>query len=264
MFTLGRKIDLSYKTNLMIVLFSLGILVFSWLWLGELSAGIYLGGSVFLGWALSRELNPSQPYSAFLTAAFSLVNLLYFETIQLFIVVWLLLLLRLVNGITGKKLTLLDTLSLFGFTLFLSFNRESSLFLLVFIFAMIAIRLFSDRQKLGFILALIAGILFFVQNIWMDPLSFLSFTQLSLMNGVLITVASLSVFVFWFLSKIPAPDDSGGTASPSRVFAGQLLFSVAVLLMVFDNQLSVNDQFLYLAVFAGVTLYYLGAKVLLN
>lgn len=264
MFTLGRKIDLSYKTNLMIVLFSIGTLVFSWLWLGELSAGIFLGGSVFLAWALSRELNPAQPYSAFLTVVFSLVNLLFFETIHILIVLWLLLLLRLVNGITGKKLTRVDTLSLFGFTLFLSFNRESSLFLLVFILAMIAISLFADRQKLGFILALIAGILFFLQNIWMNPLSFLSFTQLSLLNGALITVASLSVFVFWFLSQIPAPDDSGGTASPSRVFAGQLLFSVAVLLMVFGNQLSVNDYFLYLAVFAGVTLYYLGSKVLLN
>ncbi|GAA0351188.1 hypothetical protein GCM10008932_00440 [Alkalibacterium iburiense] len=264
MFTLGRKIDLSYKTNLMIVLFSIATLVFSWLWLGELSAGIFLGGSVFLAWALSRELNPAQPYSAFLTVVFSLVNLLFFETIHILIVLWLLLLLRLVNGITGKKLTLLDILSLFGFTLFLSFNKESSLFLLIFTLAMTTICLFSDRQKLGIIVTPIAGILFIVQNIWMDTLSLLNLAQLSILNGVLITVSSLSVFVFWFLSKIPTPDDSGGTASPSRVFAGQLLFSVAVLLMVFDNQLSVNDQFLYLAVFAGVNLYYLSSNVLFN
>ncbi|SFJ83256.1 hypothetical protein SAMN04488569_100124 [Marinilactibacillus piezotolerans] len=63
---------------------------------------------------------------------FSLFHLLFYtESIHLLMLAWILTLLRAVNGITGKKLTLVDILGVFALTVFLSFLNENSLYLIV-------------------------------------------------------------------------------------------------------------------------------------
>ena len=86
---------------------------------GTVLSGVYVGFGFFLTWALVRELDPNHEYSALLAAAFSLLNLLYYENVQLLVVVWVLLLMRIINGITGKELTTFDIFSVLGLTTYL-------------------------------------------------------------------------------------------------------------------------------------------------
>ena len=44
------------------------------------------------------------------------MNLFYYEDLQLIVIFWFLLLMRMVSGITGKGLTTFDIFSLLGFT----------------------------------------------------------------------------------------------------------------------------------------------------
>src|SRR5699024_10160013 len=102
MFTLGRKIDLRYKPNLIIVLAALVVGAAGWLLSEEFSLGISLGGGFFLTWVFSRELDPAHDYSAYLAAILSLSMLVDFESIHFLSALWLVLHMRAVNGITGK------------------------------------------------------------------------------------------------------------------------------------------------------------------
>lgn len=54
---------------------------------------------------------------------------------------WILALLRAVNGITGKMLTLVDILGVFALTVFLSFFNENSLYLIVLGLALTSFKL---------------------------------------------------------------------------------------------------------------------------
>jgi len=260
MFTLGRKIDLHYKPNLIIVLWALIVIIIGGLATGEVMLGIHLGGGVFLTWALSRELDPAHDYSAFIAVAFSLFMVVYFEMIHFLIFLWLLLLMRAVNGITGKDLTLFDIYSILGFTVFLSLTNENSIYLLIFILAMAFIirtregtRMVWDAVALGFIL-------FIIQSFFMNPLSF---NRIEFFNPLILLVIMLSAFspiLFWFLSQVKIKDDMGNQADRSKVFASQLLYSITVLLFVFFGGMSFNDQIIYSSTIIGVTLHFIGSK----
>lgn len=257
MFTLGRKIDLRYKPNLIIVLASLLVAAVGWLMSGEFLSGIYLGGGFFLTWALSRELDPAHDYSAFIAAALSLSMLFNFETIHFFKALWLLLLMRAVNGITGKNLTLFDVLILLGFTVYLSLNHENSIYLLLFALAMVFIRQTGTKTKAPVIAGVLALILLIVQSAWMGGLSLNQIDYSNLFNLLMIVVPCLSLFVFWFLSHTKIEDDKGNNATQSKVFASQLLYNVAVLLLFFFSDMAFNEQVIYLSAIIGVVLHFI-------
>lgn len=260
MFTLGRKIDLRYKPNLIIVLLSLLAVAAGWLFFGEFQSGISLGGGFFLTWALTRELDPAHDYSAYLAAFLSLSVLFDFERIHFLSALWLLLLLRAVNGISGKDLTLFDLVSLFGFTLYLSFNDENSIYFLLFALAMMFIRQRGSKPKEAGIAGILALILFIVQSTWMAGLYFNSFEFLNLFDLLMIAGPLLSLIVFRSLSRTKVEDDKGNSVAQSRIFSSQLLYDAAVLLFFFFSDTTFSDQVLYLSAIAGVVLYFMTLK----
>ena len=137
MFSLGRNIDFHYKTNKIIAIVSVVVAAIGWILTGNVLSGLYIGFGSFLTWALSRELDPKHDYSAFLAVGFSLLNLFYYEDLQLIVIFWILLLMRMVSGITGKGLTTFDIFSLLGFTVYLSLNNKNSVYLLIFLLAVV-------------------------------------------------------------------------------------------------------------------------------
>lgn len=260
MFTLGRKIDLRYKPNLIIVLASLIVAAAGWLMSGEFSLGISLGGGFFLTWVFSRELDPAHDYSAYLAAVLSLSMLVDFESIGFLNALWLVLHMRAVNGITGKSLTLFDVLALLGLSVFLSLNDENSIYLILFVFAMILIRQTRAKTKVASIAALFALLLFIVQNTLMGALSLTQIDYSNLFNLLMIVVPCLSLIPFWFLSRVKTEDDKGNRVARSKVFASQLLYNMAVLLLFFFSDISFSDQMIYLSANIGVVLHFLILK----
>jgi len=262
MFTLGRKIDLHYKPNLIITLFTLIVAALGWLVTGEVLLGISMGVGIFLSWAFSRELDPAHDYSAFLAAALSLSMLFNFEKTQLLIGLWLLLLMRAVNGITGKELTLFDVLILLGFSVFLSLNNENSIYLLIFVLAMFFIIRTRGKIKAIAIAGALGFIFFIVQSFLMNPLSFNSIDDFNVLTLLVIVSAGLSLIVFWFLSRIKTEDDQGNRTVPSKLFASQMLYSVTILLLVFFGDLTFSDQIIYLSAMIGVALHFIGMQLI--
>lgn len=262
MFTLGRKIDLSYKTNQLIAGLSLVVAAIGWSLTGKISSGIYIGIGVFLTWAVSRELDPKHEYSAFLSAAFSLLNLFYYETIQLLVIVWLLLLMRIINGITGEELTNFDIFSVLGLTIYLSITNGNSIYIMIYVLAMAFTMKVREKTKVALIAGGIGLVIFIVESFFM---SYLIVNQIDYFNPLSIgtlAMVFLSVVLFWFLSKDKTKDDRGQTIKRVKLLAGQILYSAAILLLFLFSELSLNNLIIYLAVLVGITIYFIGVKIL--
>lgn len=75
--------------------------------------------------------------------------LIQFETVQFFIALWLLLLMRAVNGTSGKKLILFDVFTLLGTTVYLALSHQNSIYLLVLVLAALLIRQTCNERILS-------------------------------------------------------------------------------------------------------------------
>ncbi|OJF94643.1 hypothetical protein [Alkalibacterium sp. 20] len=250
--------NFSYKTNQLIALLAALAAAFGWALIGEISAGLYIGIGVFLTWALSRELDSKHQYSAFIAAAFSLLNLLHYENVQLIIIFWILLLMRMVNGITGKELTVFDIYSVLGFTVYLSFNDENSVYLLIFLLAMTFITKTREKAKVVLIASGIGLAFFIVESFFMNYLSFNNIDYLDPITLFVIATLCLSFMLFWFLSKVETTDDRGKRVNRSRLLASQMLYSATVLLLFFFGDMSLNNLIIYISAILGVAIYFIG------
>ena len=116
--SLGRPVDRRYPTNRAIAALSIGVMLvgfFVYAVSGDsppaaLFAAAILGISLFLAWALAREIDPDHDYSAFLAAALSLVPALWLGRPDLAATLLVLLVLRLVNRTVGPAARPADTI----------------------------------------------------------------------------------------------------------------------------------------------------------
>lgn len=260
MFTLGRKIDFNYKTNKIIAILSILLAIIGWILSGEVFSGLYTGGGIFLTWALSRELDPKHDYSAFIAAGFSILNVFYFEDIQLLVIFWLLLLMRIVNGITGKELTSFDISSVLGLTIYISLNSKNSVYLLIFIIAMAFI--IKEKRIEALIASVISFLLFIAESYFMRYLSLNNIDFSDFISILTIIILCISFILFWFLSKDKIEDDNGNKVKRYKILASQILYSTAIFLLFFFGEITINNLIIYLSVIIGVAIYFIGFKVL--
>lgn len=126
--TVGRPIDLSYTTNRAIAVVSLVVMVGSALlqrllgasWIQSALWGAQAGLSVFLSWALCRELDPDHALAAFVAAGLVLGGLLVWGLPQFSVLLWLILILRVINRTMGLPAGILDSLAVLGLGIWLS------------------------------------------------------------------------------------------------------------------------------------------------
>lgn len=254
-------IDLKHKPNLIIVILTALVAIAGWVVTGEIIAGLYIGGGTFLTWALTREIDPKHDYSALLAAAISLINIFHYESISLLIIAWLLLTLRMVNGLCGKLVTIFDMLLVLGLTTYLSFSNDNSIYLVVFLLAIYFVSRGQRLTKTLVVINAVASILFLIQSFIWDYLRFNSFDSLNSQTVYSLVLFGLSFVLFWFLSKEEAVDDQGNRANKTRVLAGQILYSASIILLIFFDTVKTNNLIIYVSVILAVTLYYIGVKV---
>lgn len=254
-------IDSNYKTNQLIVLLTLAATAVGWLVTGAFLSGLSIGVGVFLTWALAREIDPKHDYSALLAAGFALINLFYYESVSLLILGWLLLVLRMVNGLCGKAVTVFDMLLVLGLTTYLSFSNDNSIYLVVFLLAIYLVSKGRRLTRTFVIINAIASVLFLVQSFFLDYLNFDPVTDMDTLTTVFFTLIGLSFILFWFLSREDAQDDLGNKVNRSRLLAAQILYSASVLLLIFFDHVSPNNLIIYASVILAITLYYIGSKL---
>jgi len=127
---LGRPLDFKYPGNWDIFILTIAVtgfgIVFQLIWgLGGIQSvlwGLGAGLSVFLTWALGRELDPDHIVSDFIAAGITLIGLFIWGIPSLIFLFWLILAVRILNRTTGKSSTILDTLFFIGLGAWLSYR----------------------------------------------------------------------------------------------------------------------------------------------
>lgn len=241
-----------------IVFFTLVASALGWLFTEDFFSGLSTGGGVFLTWAVTREIDPANQSSAIIAAFFSLFNLLfYMESIHLLMLAWILTLLRAVNGITGKKLTLVDILGVFALTVFLSFLNENSLYLIVLGLALTSLFVLQIKKAAVLICGVITFVLIIVQLTFFDYGSFMGIDQLTAFHLAAAASAVLFAIFFNFSQSFQAKDDQGNKVDKKRVLHGRFLYSATIVGFVFFAHHTTSDVLIHLAVLWGTFISYL-------
>lgn len=255
MFTLGRKIDFNYTTNKIILGLAIIVAAIGYFITGDIKSGLYIGGGTFLTWALAREVDPKNEYSAFYCGAMSLINLFFYKNIQLMVIFWIILLLRLVNGISGKRPTLLDLFSTLGLTIYLTINMENSIYLAPLIISMVFLIHIEEKTKMALTVLLISIAVFLIESLYFKYYYINISGLLDVLNIAVIIVIFIN-FILQDLIKIKgALDDKGNPIVPKKIRTSQILFGFIVFILYLFEVRNLNNLIIYFSVILGTMFY---------
>jgi hypothetical protein len=240
MTSIGRPVDFNYPTNRAIGILSAVVLVATtllqlfagkelftaWFW------GVGAGVTVFLAWALCRELDPDHDMSAFAAAGLAVIGLFVFGLANLGRLFWLLLVVRVVNRTTGLPATIIDSLVVAGLSGWLVYNGNWGFGVLTVVAFLLDSQLAPPHR----------------QQIIFAGLSALSTVAIVILKGPLWPEAGLSwgaglvavglsaIFIpviLWSSTLKGVEDESGEGLKPMRIQAGQTLALMAGIEIAF-------------------------------
>lgn len=194
--------------------------------------GIIFGLSFFICWAISREIDPDNPFSAFIGLVPLFFLLLFYQNPDITILFWTLLSLRIINRTTGLPATKLDSIALLIFGLLLGYYVSWIFGFLTALVLLLDLKLIKG-QKFQLILAFIVTIfsfsLFIFSNQEFRIVSF-GIVEFSILLSV-----SFLFFVFSLTQKKikSIGDKTNEKLELSRIRAAQIFFLLVVLLLSF-------------------------------
>ena len=262
-FTLGRKIDPTYKTNLIILIMTLTLLVAMGIFTMDWGASLVFSAGFFLTWALAREIDPLHDTSAFVAAAAYLVmtvgTIRTMETmeINLGLVFWTVLLLRGITKITGKTITLVDLLGLTGLGIYVMMGQENGIYGMIFTAAMVMGYTRFPKHKtlktfigVGVILS-VWGVISYSIPVPEAALQMNSFRGVLLLLGL-----GLGIFYGGRLRKDQGiRDDLGEIMESSYVFLSYIFYLGMYVALITATDLGDGTLSLFFAVILGVSFY---------
>jgi hypothetical protein len=222
--------------------------------------GFVAGFAVFMGWALSREVDPDYPWSAFLAPFLALAGVLVYGRPALLFSLWLIIVLRVLNRTTGVPAKNMDQLSVLVFSLWLAYQGFwlAGLAAAV-VFVLDAVLSWPNRQQLVYA-ALAAlgtlGLAAFRPGLESDPLGpvTLALGGISGLLFILVIVNSRELR--------STCDYAGSPLSPRRVqWAQGIALGIAVLTVVFYGQAGLLASLPLWAALLGTGLYRVGVLV---
>jgi hypothetical protein len=263
---LGRPIDPNYPTNRAIAALTIIIigggtgvqLLIGTAWLESIQWGIGAGLSVFLAWALARELDPDHDLSAFWGAGLMLIGLFFFDLPSLLMLFWLLIVLRILNRTSGLSARVLDSLVLLVLGGWLTWQGQWMAGLMTTVAFVLDGWLVTPLRRHRFFagLALVATVALAVFN-----------GNIAMENGPSLTtvapavvVSGLFVLVIVAAREIKSVgDETNEWLNPRRVQAGQIVALVTALLAAWwEGKLGVVALLPLWAAMFGAALYQLG------
>lgn len=263
-FSLGRKVDVRYKSNLWLLIVTALVVVVAWFLTGSVFSGLGLGGGFFLCWALAREVDPAHDISAFVAGGIFLLFPTFYDGIEFGVLFLLLLLMRLISRICGNEPSVLDLLSLFGLTGYLTYARQNSSYFFLLTFALVLAFLRNGKNgRLGFSVILGAGsslccALFLPPG----PGSLFLLDKRAAITVFLMPVA-LGTYISWALEKDRAIEDDLGKPLEKRwIRLSNFFYVIAVLILLLFENISMSTSILLFSVMAGVTAFRIFHKIM--
>lgn len=240
--TIGRPIDPAYPTNRAIAALSLlvtvvasGARIFAGARILEGGLwGLSAGLTVFLAWALARELDPDEDLAAFVAAGLSIVGLLVAGLPSLLLAFWLLVALRTVNRTVGLPARPLDSIALLGLGSWLTWQGYWPVGLVtVAAFAADGFLFPPLRYHL-----LVAGAVLLVTIV--SPLvhQIAPISRAVTLPWVLVVLIAALLFVLVIVASRTVHsmcDATGEPLNPRRVQAAQIIALLALALLVWQN-----------------------------
>jgi len=256
-FTLARKVDPKYKTNLLILIMTTTLLLVRGLLTANWGGSVSFSVGFFLSWALAREIDPLHEKSAFVAAFIYLTLGMWLVGINLGLVFWTVLLLRGISRITGKTPTAIDLLSILGLGIYLILGQENGIYGLVFTLAMV---LGYRRFAKAFIFKVFIGLGVLI-SLWG-----ISTYAVSLREGVfgidslplILLLPGLIIGIFYgrMLQKDQGiRDDLGNLMESKYVLLSYIFYLVTYVLLILATDLEQGTLGLLFAVILGVSLY---------
>jgi len=258
LFTLGRKLDPGYRTNLWVIVFSAVIAIAGWMLFDSVSKGAGLGAGFFLCWAIAREIDPLHDISAFVSGGIFLSFFFIYDSLDFGVLFWLLLLLRLISGICGKVPTLVDILFLSVLTGYLVCSGRNIIYVVLFAAALAIsyVRYGKDRKFLY--AATVFGLIlpFAVFGGWGFARGSI-FGNLLWSSRLILPVFVVLAFGLLYFRKMDGlvPDDTGQPLDGKQVRLASLFFVIAVFCLAVFERITLMTFLNLLSAIAGVVIF---------
>ncbi|KGK99797.1 hypothetical protein LI82_00935 [Methanococcoides methylutens] len=259
--SINRPLDPTYPTNRLIIGIIVIVLVVASLFHLSLSNttiisimyGITGGTSVFLVWAISREVDPDHDISAFVPVILSFIPVVVFGIHPVLPLLWLLLTLRIVDRSTGLKAGPFDTISVLLLSAFLTYQ-------LTWIFGIITATAFFIDSKASSPnkMHLVASIIM----LFISVFSIFKGNITAIEDITLIEITALLSMIILFIPSIldsrklkSKGDMTGKSLDTLRVKMGKILLIITAILFVLTNVESAHLWPLLWCVATGIGLY---------
>lgn len=256
MFTLGRKVSLTYRTNQIILSLALISGIMWYIVTTDLAESAVLAGSLFLSWALVREIDCRREYAAFVAVGIYIVLQLFFSfQISLGLIFLMILLMRAINQITGKPLSVIDLLSVIGLSGYLTYTTESSVyFVFVMLMLLVNARLNNNGQR-NIYLALMVTAMTIIISLF-TPMS-LYINRLDIEPLALVHYASLFIYFIYILidKDKESVTDLGEPASVRRLLYAQLFYGLAQVVLIIFGAILIGNRLMFISSMLGVVIY---------
>jgi hypothetical protein len=266
---IARPIDFKYPTNKLIAILSAMALVGGFI-LG-LVHGLVLGKSVLLGlqfaatvfltWAFARELDPQEPYSAFVAVGIVSIGFVWGIRPDLLSIAVVMGAARILICSCGRQPVIPDALIILSGAAWLGYGQHQGLTVLVVALAFLLDGLLKPSNRLSLLfgfLALVGG----VATFYFFPI--IPTISPSLLNTNMVVLALFLVFMLIAYKRPEARADSNNfNISRKRLLAFQILLLVWVLLaMPVYAGGSVNKLFIVWGAMAASSMFAIANGIL--
>ena len=261
---IGRPLDPNYPTNRAIVAVAVLVglvggavqlfITDSGL-LDSLVWSVEAAGGVFLAWALSRELDPDNEMSAFVSAGLWILSLAVINAPGLLALLWFLWSLRIVNRTSGLAAKPLDSVLFLTLGSWLAF-QTSGIYIVMTAVVFVLDGLLEPANRRQYIFAGLSALPGLALFLALDAL----FAAFQFSRGVivpLVVVAILFASVIASYRRVEVRGDyTGEPLDPTRVRAAQLIALITALLVGLLGGISGVASLLPLwSAFLGVALF---------
>ncbi len=238
--SIGRPLDPVYKTNKIIGILTPVFMVLGFIYYWAIGHslpdsflfGLQAGISVFLTWALARELDPDNDYSAFVALIIHLPALVWLGAPAIFNIFWFLLLTRMLNHTTGLVLKWQDSIVILLLASWLIFRVHWIIGMMTAFAFLLDSRLkpASARQLIFFVLLLVEITVYLI--VW-D--AFFQLETVPLLSWILFIVATILFLpVIYQSARVKSLGDATAIPlNPRRVRTAQILVWLSAVLLLF-------------------------------
>lgn len=266
---IARPIDFKYPTNKLIAILSALALVggvvlglVQGLVVGKaLLLGLQFAGTVFLTWAFAREVDPHEPWSAFVAVSIVAIGFVWGIRPDLLSIAVLMGATRILICSCGRQPVIPDALIILGGAGWLAYGQHQGLAAIIIGLIFLLDGLLRPANRLSLLFALVA--------VGMGLASFYFFPIIptispALLDSKMLVLALFLVFMFMAYKRPEAPADSNNfTISRNRLLALHimLLLWVVFALPIYGTG-SINKLFILWGIMASSPIYAIAQGIL--